>query len=67
MSKPDVTPERVGELKVPFTPFYNSTLPIGTKCIICNDDEDRFIIKFPEKVGYSGSYRIKKTYVSEII
>ena len=66
MSKPDAAPPREGELTIPFNPFYNSPLPIGTKCIISSEEDERYVIKFPDRVGCSGTYHIKKTYVREI-
>jgi len=53
-----------GELSRPFEPFYSNRLPVGTPCDIINEDEDRYIVKFPGVVGYSGSFHIKKSSVN---
>jgi len=50
-------------LSVPYEAFYKSTLPIGTECVITNEEEDRYAVKFPGVVGYSGTYHAKKSYV----
>lgn len=52
-------------LKIPFQPFYNTPLPIGAGCEIISKDDETYTVKFPGVVGFSGSYRIKKTYVKE--
>ena len=51
------------ELIRPFEPFHGTVLPIGTKCQIVGEEDDRNIVKFPDSVGFSGSYHIKKSYV----
>jgi hypothetical protein len=66
MSKPAAPTERRGVLERPFEPFYGSPLPIGTECAITNEDEERYIVKFPGRVGYSGTHHIKRIYVKEI-
>ena len=66
MAKPAAEPAQEGKLKIPFEPFYNNGLPIGTECEIVSEDEDRYVVKFPGRVGYSGSFHIKKTYVELI-
>jgi hypothetical protein len=66
MTKPADTPKVEGKLKIPFEPFYRNSLPIGTPCEVVSEDEDRYVVKFPGVVGYSGSFHIKKTYVSII-
>lgn len=53
----------IGSLKIPFQPFYSPPLPIGTEVEVISEDEERYTVKFPGKVGYSGSFGIKKTYV----
>jgi hypothetical protein len=55
-----------GALVIPFEPFYNNPVPIGTECEITNEEEDRYVVKFPGLVGHSGSFHIKKTYVEMI-
>ena len=63
MTKPAAEPIRKGVLKSPYEPFYNNGLPKGTPCDIVNEDEDRYVVKFPGVVGYSGSFGIKKSQV----
>jgi hypothetical protein len=58
------TPEIDAELKVPFGPFYQLyPLPIGTKCVITNEEADRYAVKFPDVIGYSGTFHVKKYQV----
>ncbi len=52
-----------GVLCRPYSPFYGKPLPIGTPCEIINEAEETYTVKFPGKVGYSGSFGIKKVYV----
>ena len=52
-----------GKLVIPFEPFYNNPLPIGTECEIVDDDGERYTVKFPGTVGHSGTYHIQKHYV----
>lgn len=57
-------PEIHAELKVPFMPFLSIIpLPIGTKCIITNEETDRYAVKFPDVIGYSGTFHVKKYQV----
>jgi hypothetical protein len=55
-----------GELTIPFQPFYSDPLPIGTICEIVEDEGDRYIVKFPKAVGFSGTHHIQKHYVNPI-
>lgn len=52
-----------GKLIIPFEPFYNSPIPIGTECEIVEDEGERYIVKFPNTVGHAGTYHIKRHYV----
>lgn len=52
-----------GALIRPYEPFHNSPVPIGTRCTITNEQEDTYTVKFPGRVGYSGSFSIKRVYV----
>lgn len=63
MSKQAASKPIDGVLIRPFEAFYNSPVPVGTKCEITNEEEDRYAVKFPGLVGYSGSFHIKKIYV----
>lgn len=62
-SKPAQVEETIGILKGPYEPFYNNPVPKGTECVITSEDEDRYVVKFPGLVGYSGSFHIKKSAV----
>jgi len=62
MKSADGTTEAI--LIRPYEAFYNNSLPIGTKCEITNEEEERYVVKFPGQVGYSGSFHIKKSSVS---
>ena len=55
-----------GVLTIPFQPFYSDPLPIGTLCDIVEDDGDRYIVKFPDAVGFSGTYHIQHHYINPI-
>lgn len=53
-----------GILIRPYEAFYNNSLMVGTACIITNEEEERYHVKFSGLVGYSGSFSIKKSYVA---
>jgi len=57
--------KETGVLAIPFEPFRGDCLPIGTECVIHADLEDRYRVGFPGKVGYTGTFSIKKSYVSK--
>ncbi len=51
-------------LSIPYEAFYKSVLPIETECIITSEEEDRYAIKFPGAIGYSGTFHVKKSCVT---
>ena len=55
--------EKVGMLIRPYEPFFSNQIPKGTECLIVGDNDDIYTVKFPNVVGYSGTFRIKKSYV----
>lgn len=50
-------------LSRPFEPFHGSVLPIGTEIQIISEEDERYIVKFPGAVGFSGSFHIQKSSV----
>lgn len=50
-------------LSIPYEAFYKNVLPIGMECVITNEEENRYVVKFPGVVGYSGTFHVKKSYV----
>jgi len=56
---------REGILTRPYEAFYGCPLSIGTVCEIMADHEDTYRVKFPNQVGYSGTFSIKKVYVKD--
>jgi hypothetical protein len=52
-----------GKLVIPFEPFYNNPIPIGTECEIVEVESERYVVKFPNTVGRAGTYHIKQHYV----
>ena len=66
MKKKEAVGTSPGVLVRPYEPFYGSPLPIGTEVEITNETEETYTVKFPGRVGYSGSYSIKKVYVKTI-
>ena len=65
MSKP-ASGSKEGVLTQPYEAFHNNRLPVDTKCVITNEEENRCLVKFPGIIGYSGTYGIKKSYVKEV-
>jgi hypothetical protein len=65
MSKPEKVPFREGVLIRPFEAFYGACLPVDTIVAIISEDDDKYTVRFPNQVGYTGTHRIKKTYVRE--
>ncbi len=57
---------RPGVLTIPFQPFYSDPLPIGTEVEIISEEESTYTVKFPGKVGFSGSFRIQRPLVKEV-
>lgn len=57
------SPTIEGTLIRPYEPFHNNPVPIGTRCVITNEQEDTYTVKFPGRVGYSGSFSIKRVCV----
>jgi hypothetical protein len=58
-------PEIHAELKVPYSPFSQIyPLPVGTKCIITSEEADRYAVKFPDVIGYSGTFHVKKYQIT---
>lgn len=51
------------KLTVPYEAFHTNVLPVGTECIITNEEENRYAVKFPGVIGYSGTFHVKKSYV----
>lgn len=54
-----------GTLAIPFEPFQGDCLPTETECIIHADLEDRYRVGFPGKIGYAGTFFVKKSYVNK--
>lgn len=66
MSKPASEPTRNGVLTQPYEAFHGNRMPTGTECVITNEEENRYLVKFPGVMGHSGTYGIKKSYVKEV-
>lgn len=51
-------------LSIPYEAFYKSILPIGMECVVTSEEENRYAVKFPGVVGYSGTFHVKKSRVT---
>ena len=65
MPKPKKEEEIAGILTITYEAFYLSKLPIGTTCVITNESNEKYTVRFPDVIGYSGTFQIKKTGVNK--